>query len=500
MPLDRTHSRNGRPHARATRIVGDRFHRDTDTLRRRGNPGMCRCCLAPLVVILLLVGLAVPRVRAAERCTMSCRAEVAACRRTECGSARGAARGECIEKRCRGPLGCPTRIGTLAYVVTRARCRPRDRRLTGGQELWIRRGDCDPVMALRLDTLGEVDDLAGLCATVARNRAGFGSGLAGVFQRLGVTPDGSGVVFEVTNEFELIGHTPLAAEQQGFFYVRADGSGLHRLGPASRDKTYRIYVPPTGEPIGIFQTYLPFSPSGRLVACTDLVRTPDGSDATQIFTLDLATRRRTQVTGLPPLDSPESDFGVSRQAFLDEQTIQFVTRTQEEGNTLHTIRTDGSGSRAGPLLPESVSASRVAPVFSVATPTGRIVSLVIAATPENPSPSYPDAPVVEVFRVEGRNILQLTSLHRYDTREVGAGRNAGGSFVHVGSRVLLMASADRFGENRFNNCQLFSIDSLGSGLRQLTHFDEGAPSVRGCSFGEPPGCSFADVYQDPMTR
>jgi hypothetical protein len=51
----------------------------------------------------------------------------------------------------------------------------------------------------------------GLCGLVARNREGFGSVIAGAFQRLGVTPDGSGVVFEVSNEFALIGETPLAA-------------------------------------------------------------------------------------------------------------------------------------------------------------------------------------------------------------------------------------------------------------------------------------------------
>lgn len=33
---------------------------------------------------------------------------------------------------------------------------------------------------------------------------------------------------------------PLTAEQQGIFYVRADGTGLRRLGPPSQEPAQRI--------------------------------------------------------------------------------------------------------------------------------------------------------------------------------------------------------------------------------------------------------------------
>jgi hypothetical protein len=307
-----------------------------------------------LLLAVLLVALAAPLASAAERCARSCHADVAACRRSKCGSERGAARRDCIEKRCRGPLGCPTRIRTLAYVVTR--CKARDGRLVGSQELQIRRGDCDPVTVLPLETPGEVGDPLKLCELVGRNRQGFNSGLAGVFQRLAVTPDGSGVVFEVTNEFELIGKTPLAAEQQGFFYVRADGSGLRRLGPPSADPTWRIDSNARGEPVAAVQTYLSFSPSGRLVVYTDCGPGPDGDEAPQLFTLDVATGRRTQVTRLPKRTPPviADERSVGDAVFLDEHTIRFNTRSQEEGRgnyTSHTIGTDGSGLRRGPPQP-----------------------------------------------------------------------------------------------------------------------------------------------------
>jgi hypothetical protein len=319
-----------------------------------------------------------------------------------------------------------------------------------------------------------------------------------------VTPDGSGVVFEVTDEFQLIERTPLAPEQRGFFYVRADGSGLRRLGPPSRDPTYRIYLAPLGFGVNFYETYLAFSPSGRLVAYTDRVAAPDGSAATGISILDVGTGRRRRpflVTTLLPAFTPSGERSVAEYAFLDERTIRFRDRTQE-GQAIYTVRTDASGlRRAAPLpqVPESVSASPVAPVFGVTRPTGSIVSLALRATAEDPNPSYRDPRVVEVFRIDGGNLLQVTAFGRNDSRGVGGGGLSDRPVLR-GSRVLLIASTDPFGENPFKNCQLFSIDPWGNGLRQLTDFDEGAASLRGCTFGAPPGCSFADVYQDPVTR
>src|SRR5262249_50022230 len=84
----------------------------------------------------------------ASRCPVSCRAEVKACRSAECGGLRGRERHGCVEH-CRGRIGCPAHIRTLAYVVTD--CHSQGEVLRGGQELIIRRGDCDPVRVLRLD-------------------------------------------------------------------------------------------------------------------------------------------------------------------------------------------------------------------------------------------------------------------------------------------------------------------------------------------------------------
>ena len=76
-------------------------------------------------------------------------------------------------------------------------------------------------------------------------------------------------------------------------------------------------------------------------------------------------------------------------------------------------------------------------------------------------------------------------------------------FVDVnGRRAFFVASADPFGTNPTNTCQLFSIDTLGRRLRQLTDFATLGPSQLGCSpntLGV--GCNIQfPGYQDPVTR
>ena len=76
----------------------------------------------------------------------------------------------------------------------------------------------------------------------------------------------------------------------------------------------------------------------------------------------------------------------------------------------------------------------------------------------------------------------------------------GGALVDVDrEHVYFQASADPFGTNPSENCQLFSIDRLGSDLRQLTNFREAEPSQSGCRFGRP-GCAVGHISQDPRSR
>jgi hypothetical protein len=91
-------------------------------------------------------------------------------------------------------------------------------------------------------------------------------------------------------------------------------------------------------------------------------------------------------------------------------------------------------------------------------------------------------------------VLQLTSFRRADTYSVSIGVDR--------DTVFLAASADPFGENPSEECQLFSIDRLGANLRQLTHFSETSYSVHGCDFEPDPGhgCATYLVGQDAERR
>jgi hypothetical protein len=98
----------------------------------------------------------------------------------------------------------------------------------------------------------------------------------------------------------------------------------------------------------------------------------------------------------------------------------------------------------------------------------------------------------EVFILDGTKLLQLTNFGLPDTSRLFLSRG--------GRRAFFRASADPFGHNPSGNCQLFSIDTLGTDLRQLTAFREGDRSANACPGGGPPrGCSIYKAYQDALT-
>src|SRR5215470_14694228 len=90
-------------------------------------------------------------------------------------------------------------IRTLAYVVTE--CRDTKGTSSATQELRILRGEGPAVSVLRLPTFAST---GGLCTFIASEFSTPPAGIFmpfGVFQRLGVSPDGARVVFEVSGAF-----------------------------------------------------------------------------------------------------------------------------------------------------------------------------------------------------------------------------------------------------------------------------------------------------------
>ena len=464
---------------------------------------------AVLVASLLVVLTGAPGAEAA--CNATCRRDITRCMATQCGARVGR---EACRRRCK-----PAVIRTLAYALSECR-RDAAGMEVGRQALRIRRGDREPISVLEFGPSEPIPDRQRICGAYGRSFLGTLSVLVFPLQRLGVSPDGSGVVFEVNDDFSLSRLTSLPPEQKGFFFVRSDGRERRYLGPASRDPSFRVGQGPIAALLSQGNVFtlsppIPFSPNGRRIAFTDLGPGPAGEEAVQIVILDLATGQRTMTSvpsgSTPPPAGPGASpyFLTCCPAFIDNETVLFHTFTDPDGlNPEHnfaafTVRIDGSKLKPVPT-PVAQPGSHVVPTFGV---TGRRTNLVRLAVPGTPVNHVPDPrvvfPITEVFLQDGKNLLQLTNFHRIDTFS---------AFLDTtGTRAFFLASANpRKEENPDGHCQVFSIDTLGRGLRQVTHFnsrmDRGAGDlafgVPGC-FHEQCGISYGyyrGVFQDPVTK
>jgi hypothetical protein len=388
-------------------------------------------------------------------------------------------------------LPAPGSIRTLAYVVTDVHEDARSASLS--QRLEILHDDGPPGVVTEIPTVKKLP--LGLGALYGAARVGTYSVVLGAFQRLATSPDGSGVVFEVTFDFSFLApfglRNPLKPEQEGIFFVRSDGSGLRRLGPPSREPAQRFSLTSP-----IFDYYFPFfafSPNGKLITFMDRGAGPAGEDAPQVVILDIATRART-LTHLPdaaPDPTSPALPATGFPAFEDDDTVRFFSRANpddlnREGTwRSFTVKTDGTGLTVLPA-PVLLPGSRVVPSFFITGPvTGSDITDVelLDKPPVNPNSYYPPGPpfnvVYELFLVSPDQVLQLTNFGRTET----GGLTYFGGGTTDGLQVFFNASAnppELDGSNPSENCQIFSISVLGSDLRQLTHFGTADHSTIGC--------------------
>ena len=447
---------------------------------------------AKVALIVLACAVLTPAARADE-CTRQCKAETASCITARCEGLLGAARHRCRET-CRGLGGCAS-IRTLAYVVTECRTDARGSALH--QTLKIRRGNCAPTTVLELPFGEPVPDGLGLCRLYGESSAGVTSVLAGAFQRLGVGPGGSSVVFEITTDVTLL--PPLISvppELEGMYHVQADGSGLRRIGPASRYQRWLAFRVPGGPLLGLapyVNPHLAFSPNGKVIVFTDYGPGPSGEDAPQVFTLDLTTGTRTQLTHLAVApDLPESIGAVSlgSPTFLDAETVIFSSTVDLPGEAPRPVveprafAVGADGKRLQLLAqPTAIPGARVDPTFTIAG-GGPSQAVTIG---------FPDGSVELFLRSRNGNLLQLTRFGSSDLRPEAV--------TPSGRRIFFITSADPLGKNPSHNCQVFSIDSLASGLRQLTNFREVDAATSGCDFTLPrSGCGVSTTFFDAVTH
>ena len=245
------------------------------------------------------------------------------------------------------PTGPAPVSGTLAYVETE--CRDTASVFVEHQRLRVRQGEREPVTVFETPEVS-VPGKGFLCPAAVGAHFGDASVAREAFQQVAVSPDGASVAFDVSDEFSANPPLPLnlPPEKKGIFWVQADGMGLRKLGPPSRERNFFVTQGFVNGPA----IDLSFSPDGGTIAFADTGPDPDGHEADQVFTIDVATATRTQVTHLPtsvppanyPLDAPT----LRGVVFVDDRTIKFKSTANPNGLNpagsylIMTINTDGS--------------------------------------------------------------------------------------------------------------------------------------------------------------
>ena len=404
----------------------------------------------------------------------------------------------------------PAQISTFAYVVTRCHEEKGGKSYTGSQVLWAQRGDQPPVKIA--EYAAGHPAIGGACRLFGNGRTGGSSVVFGAFQRLGVSPDGALILFEVTDDFSTF-TSVVPEDQQGIFAVRPDGTGLHKVAPHSNDPCFRVYWPcvfgsdapacPLGAALST-SSILDFSPDGRHVTYTDLGPAPTGDDAPQVVTLDVATGERQPVTQLSPLPvSPACDGQAPDCVFPSVPPVRFPTflgatkiafqrggGTSVFGGGVFTVKADGTEEPA-PVQTLALPDGAVVPILQI-TGAPYATAALVPGIPENGPSANVGNSISETFVIEppdsallpsGR-VLQLTNYGRSDTYFQRMGID--------GQHVFFVASENPLGTNPANQCQWFSIDRLGGDLRQLTLFEMVGDRHRNCQDAGAPGCSIVD--------
>lgn len=463
---------------------------------------MTKSTVRVLVLVAMFVAGRTDAIAAA--CKSTCTEELRACR-TQCrgdGDRRDCRR-RCAEASTCVTPGAPTETG--AFPVND--CRNDAAGFSLRERLVVRRGNCDAETLMELPAVGPVADplsglaypgvigpLAGTCDLYGRFRTGFGSVVFGRFQRIAVTPNAKYVVVEVTNDHVLPLLAPLSPEppEEGIFLVSTDDGQRRSLGAPSK----RHIIEP-GPGLGFVLTGSPFfaiSPNSRFVAFEERGPGPDGQDADQIAVIDLETGGRWLVTQLP-----QGAHRTNNPVFVDNRTILFLNGFEGRRST---VDVDGRNLKTVP--DPSIAGGNVIFDFGLIGARGNAIGgRVLGEAPIVEYPRLPNAPappVREIFFVEGSHLLQLTGFRYPDT-------GGGARPQLVAGRAVFIASADppgsrdRRGGNPHNVCQLFSIDSLGGRLRQVTHFPADAAPQQGCGVPAPNNaCQVTGFSVDPATR
>jgi hypothetical protein len=454
------------------------------------------------LAVLLFAAFGSASAEAAPSCSASCVERMAACSAERCATDTN--RRHCRDV-CRAVTGCAAgaaRIRTIATVVSE--CRSSGGFWTGRQRLEIRRGDCPPLTAMTIEGDVAAPDPLGICETYGRARGGAASMAVGALQGLAVSADGKSVLFQATDDFvgqlkigdNVISSPSFRVPVEGIFIVPSDGSAPpRRIAPQARVPPFAVRLRdqgPSSLPITVGVTNgFDFSPDGRLVVYTDRGPGRDGSDAQQLFILDVTEDSPTprQLTGFTSAEVVEyNPDGISLNGvFIGNDRVGGFVYDGTQGGHLFTIGADGTD-----FEPYRVptGGGNVVLDFGLSGLASDVAGVTLQRHTDLPFSGL----VREIFVRDEHNVLQLTAMNRADT---------GDAFrLHDREHIVFAASGDPVeGSNRTNACQVFGIDIFGGHLRQLTHFEPDGPSPGGCSYAGREGCTSMQAVrvQDPVT-
>src|SRR6185436_6314451 len=188
--------------------------------------------------------------------------------------------------------------------------------------LEIKRGDCPAAILSPIESNVVPDTNPDCnCDAYGRYRDGASAVVSAPFQRLGVSPDGRTVLFELnTHVADPSCHGPTYDLTEGIFAVGPDDQ-VRRLGPPSGEKAYRRYTTIEGVIVSTYHLYFSFSPNGRFVAFSDRGPGADGTKAAQIVVMTLPQGERTQVTHFIASHQGNPTGSDVYALFLDDQTL-----------------------------------------------------------------------------------------------------------------------------------------------------------------------------------
>jgi hypothetical protein len=439
----------------------------------------------------------------ASSCTASCVERMRACRAERCPASAGTDHRHCRDV-CRAVTGCAAgaaRIRTIASVVSE--CRSSGGFWTGRQRLEIRRGDCPPLTAMTIEGDVAAPDPLGICEYYGTQRGGAASMAVGALQGLAVSADGKSILFQVTDDFvgqlrigDIVIPSPsFTVPVEGIFVVPSDGSAPpRRIAPQARVPPFAVRIASQGTiPLVVAVTNgFDFSPDGKLVVYTDRGPGPDGSDAQQLFILDVTEDSPTprQLTRFTSAEVKEyNPDGISLNGvFIGNDRVGGFAYDGTEGTQLFTIDVDGTHFQPYEI---PTGGGKVVWDFGLSGLASDVVGVVLQRHTDLPSPGL----VHEIFVRDEHNVLQLTAMNRSDT---------GNAFrLRDREHIIFAASGDPVsGSNPKNTCQVFGIDRLAGHLRQLTHFKPDGTASAGCAgSARPPGCTAMQAVrvQDAVT-